>query len=328
MEETSLSSMTYKSHLRSAEDLITPYEATRAGFVALALEKNRKATPFVAEARALKVSALQAKNPKALLNMDSIKASLLTAAGVSDKAVKHLTEEDQQEAIQGLIDNFLEPAGKDFVEELVYRFLLTRGDTLGGSMRNLAGALGERKLTRTIISTLSIAGREYSWLHSKTMKWIPMSADDTDIELQSRGLSWEYRKQPRLLIYNLTVPLVKKNVDLCLFHCQPDDMEFGKQKTSVHYQPERYLALGELKGGIDPAGADEHWKTAHSALQRIRTAFSKKSLTPHTFFIGAAIEKSMATEIFHQLETQVMTNATNLTNDDQLISICHWLIQL
>jgi type II restriction enzyme len=318
----------YKHHLTSSEDLITPYEATRAGFVALALEKNRKATPFVAEARALKVAASKVRTPKDLLTIESIKASLLTAAGVSDKAVKHLTERDHIEAIQGLIENFLEPAGQDFVEELVYRFLLTRGDTLGGSMRNLAGAIGERKFTRAIISTLSVAGRPYFWLHSKTMKWIEMSEDDADIELQLRGLSWEYHEQPRTLIYNLTIPLVKKNVDLCLFHCRPEDMEFGRKKTSVHYQPEKYLALGELKGGIDPAGADEHWKTANSALQRIRTAFSKKSLTPDTFFIGAAIEKSMATEIFHQLETQVLTNAANLTNDDQLISVCHWLTQL
>jgi len=38
----------YRSHLNSSDDLVTTYEATRAGFVALALEKNRKATPYVA----------------------------------------------------------------------------------------------------------------------------------------------------------------------------------------------------------------------------------------------------------------------------------------
>ncbi len=160
------------------------------------------------------------------------------------------------------------------------------------------------------------------------MKWIEMSDDDADIELQLRGLHWSYNGQPRTLVYNLTVPLFKKNVDLCLFDCQPDEMEFGKKKASVHYHPERYLALGELKGGIDPAGADEHWKTANSALQRVRTAFSKKSLSPHTFFVGAAIEKSMAAEIYHQLETEVITNAANLTQEEQVISLCEWLIHL
>ncbi len=47
----------YLKHVSSADDLLTSYEATRAGFVALALEKNRRATPFVAEARALKEAA-------------------------------------------------------------------------------------------------------------------------------------------------------------------------------------------------------------------------------------------------------------------------------
>ncbi len=47
----------YQDHLTSSNDLVTIYEATRAGFVALALEKNRRATPFVAEARALQEAA-------------------------------------------------------------------------------------------------------------------------------------------------------------------------------------------------------------------------------------------------------------------------------
>jgi type II restriction enzyme len=39
-----------------------------------------------------------------------------------------------------------------------------------------------------------------------------------------------------------------------------------------------------LKGGIDPAGADEHWKTAGSALLRIKRAFQAEGLAPATFF--------------------------------------------
>lgn len=47
----------YLQHLFSSDDLVTSYEAIRAGFISLALEKNRRATPFVAQARALKMSA-------------------------------------------------------------------------------------------------------------------------------------------------------------------------------------------------------------------------------------------------------------------------------
>lgn len=80
----------YRQHLKSSSDLETPYEAIRAGFVALALEKNRIATPFVAQARALKIAASQAKTPMALLKIEDIQRGLLTAAGVSDKATNHL----------------------------------------------------------------------------------------------------------------------------------------------------------------------------------------------------------------------------------------------
>ncbi|MDM8555684.1 AvaI/BsoBI family type II restriction endonuclease [Desulfococcaceae bacterium HSG7] len=69
----------------------------------------------------------------------------------------------------------LEPSGKDFIDELIYRFLLTKGDSLGGGMRNLAGSLGERKFTRTLISTLKVHGKKYSWLYSKSKKCIESS---------------------------------------------------------------------------------------------------------------------------------------------------------
>ncbi len=314
----------YLNHLKSSKDLVTTYEATRAGFVALALEKNRKATPFIAEARALKAEASKVSEPQKLLIINSIRSSLLTAAGISDKAEKHLQENDKLKAIRGLIENFLEPAGKDFVEELVFRFLLTKGDQLGGSMRNLGGTLGERKLARAIISSLSLSKISYKWLHTKSKKWIPKSDDDTDIELHLKGISWINSNGVRTLIFNRNIPLVKKNVDLSILKCEPEEVKYSKD--SAHLVPENYIAFGELKGGIDPAGADEHWKTANSALNRIRGAFANKFLTPITFFVGAAIENSMSEEIYSQLKSGILTNAANLTNDDQVASLCNWII--
>lgn len=101
--------------IKSSKDLKTTYEAVRAGFVALALEKNRQATPHVEEARALKVAASTAKTPSDLLIIPDIRSALLTASGVSDKANNHLLPKNKEEAIKGLIENFLEPAGKKFV---------------------------------------------------------------------------------------------------------------------------------------------------------------------------------------------------------------------
>lgn len=321
------SSQPYKNHLKSSDDLVTTYEATRAGFVALALEKNRLATDYVAEARALQAAASQATTPDELLTIKDIESGLLTAAGLSNKALVHLLPEDKAEAINGLINDFLKPAGENFVEELVFRFLLTRGDALGGSMRNIGGVLAQRKLTRSIISTLRSAGIRYRWQHRsktrQTRQWADMTDDDSEIKFSLRGLSWESESKHRTLIYNLRVPLVKSNVDMCLFNLSPDELQ-----STRYEKAESYIALGELKGGIDPAGADEHWKTARAALDRIREAFSKVKCSPYTFFIGAAIEKRMATEIWDQLEKGSLTNAANLNDPNQIASVSRWLCML
>lgn len=312
----------HRQHLTSSESLKTTYEETRAGFVALALEKNRRATPFIEEARALKAAASHATTPASLIDIDGIQFALLTASGVSDKAAGHMEQQDKEEAIQGLIEKFLEPSGPNFVEELVFRFLLTRGDALGGSMRNIGGAMAQRKLTRAIIASLSIAGISYQWLSSTNDTWIQGTRDDPDIEMDAKGLSWSSNGRNRTVKYNLTVPFLRKNVDLCLFNC-------SSQELSVSYgNPILYIALGELKGGIDPAGADEHWKTARTSLSRIREVFAERRLSPQLFFVGAAIENSMAEEIWNQLEDGMLSNAANLTDANQVASLCRWLCNL
>jgi len=316
--------MSYFRHLSTGADLVTAPEDIRAGFVALALERSRQATPFVEQARALKVSARSAKRPRDLLEIEGIRAALLTAAGFSDKATKQTEKKDQTNAIQDFIERFLEPAGKNFVEELVYRFLLTRGDSLGGSMRNAAGKLGERKFTRALISALTLTGTTYQWLNRVSNTWIQETRDNADIELSLKALSWKKHGETRTLIYNRTIPFVdNKNIDICLLRCAPDEVEHAIQET-----PERFIASGELKGGIDPAGADEHWKTARTALTRIKDAFANANLSPDLFFIGAVIVGSMAQEIWGQLEEGTLKNAANLTNPDQVASLVNWLVDL
>ena len=315
--------MIFREHITQWSDLVTTYEATRAGFISIAFEKNMKATPFVEEAKSLKVITQKAKKPKDLLNLTDIYPSLLTASGLSDKSLKHLTKQDKVEAINNLIEKFLEPAGQNFVEELVYRFLLTRGDTLGGMMRNYAGTIGEKKLIRSIISVLSLKKRYFMYFNSKTKSWIAGEYEDLTIEENAGGLFWRNLNGERTVLFNIKPRIVNKNVDMCIFDCSYDLMN-----NRVKADPKKYVALGELKGGIDPAGADEHWKTASTALERIRKSFNKHKLKPLTFFIGAAIENSMAKEIFSQLKENVLSNAANLTNDTQLKSITNWLCEI
>ncbi|MEO5333581.1 MAG: type II restriction endonuclease [Magnetococcus sp. YQC-5] len=317
----------YKKHLITFKDLMTPYEKTRAGFVSIALERNEKATSYIAEAKDLKAKAEHASNPSELKKISDIQHGLLTAAGISDKAAGHMDRQGHNDAIDGLIEKYLEPAGNHFVEELVYRFLLTRGDTLGGSMRNLVGAFAQRQFTRALVASLRIAGTSFYWLpKNNSSTWLEAKySDPKDIE-SAKGLCWIKQGKSRTLMYNIKVPFLGKTgngVDMSLFDCGWN--EYSQEKASL---PEFYIALGELKGGIDPAGADEHWKTANSALARIRKKFDEQNLKPELFFIGAAIENSMASEIWNHLNSGTLTNAANLTNEIHLSSLCAWLCNL
>ena len=306
------------AHLNSAEDLVTNPSATRAGFLALAIERNRLATPLVAQARALKVAAESAGSIERCVNDEVIRPAVLVAAGVSDKAAGHFTEAEKRAAIKDLADSYLALAGASFPDELAARFLLTKGDAIGGKMRNVGGKLGQRKLLLAMASVLEIGGAPYHWLdHDKV--WHVAGDKQAGFEIGARGLHWTWQGRNRTLLFNRRVPAVRTNVDLCLLNCERD------QADAAIANPNAFVALGELKGGIDPAGADEHWKTARSALVRIRTAFAESEAHPSLFFIGAAIAEKMAGELWHGLESNTFANAANLTDNRQLTAVAHWI---
>lgn len=263
-------------YINSLEDLITTHEETRAGFLAIALEKNMVGDPYVKQALAFKAMVSHTKGPEDFLTMPSIRPFLLTAAGLSEKSLQHLNNEDHTLVIKELIDKFLKPAGSAYIDETIYRFLLTKGDAVGGIMRNRIGA-------------------------------------------------WTNSHGSRVLGFNMTNSIVKKNIDICLYNA---DKTYYKQGKIAKIHPERAIMLGELKGGIDPAGADEHWKTANTALDRIRTSYATERLQIQTSFVGAAIERAMAGEIYSQLRSGIMTNGANLTNTNQLVEYCNWLLDI
>lgn len=313
----------FREHLQSSRDLETTHAAYRAGFVALALERNHRATPIVQQARALRAAALRASAPKQLVEMEEIQAALLTAAGVSDKAASHFGPEDKRKAIEGLIEGFLLPAQTAFVEELVYRFLLTRGDSLGGSMRNLGGKLAQQRITLSVLAHLRNAGRGYRWLRKGAKQWSNAPRNEAGLERELRALGWESQRGQRVLYYDIKVAVSRSHVDLILLNCDPETVD-----RKALQSPALFLALGELKGGIDPNGADEHWKTARTAISRIHASFATSQVRPLTFYIGAAIERKMAEEIWDFLQRGIIENAANLTNESQLAAIVRWLCGL
>lgn len=316
----------YNNCIKCAQDLITTREQTRAGFIEAALEKNRKALPYIEDAKTLKLYASRAKAPMDLLNIPNIRQGLLTASGLSDKSLKYFDDLDKIEAIKKMIEEFLLPTGRGFVDELVYRYLLIRGDSFGGSMRNLVGTIAEMKLKRKIFSVLSMLQVAFNVLpkrNKNSNSWTSLSYEDAfSIADEICAISWSINGFDKVLFFNTTIPLVRNNVDICLYKGTPTTFDSG----NIVRSDGDAIMFGELKGGIDPAGADEHWKTGNTALARIRTAF--KGYDIKTSFVGAAIEKKMAEEIFLQLENKTLSNAANLTYNEHLTNYCEWIVKL
>ncbi|MDR2953222.1 MAG: type II restriction endonuclease [Treponema sp.] len=317
--------MKLPAHIAKPEDLVTSYAETRAGFIAIALEKNRRAAPFIEEARVLQHRIKNVNTPGMLLEEPDIRNGLIAASGISDKAASHLGDDGCLAAINEFIKEFLVPAGSKFKEELLFRFLLTKGGALGGKMRNIVGALAQRKLCMAVISALRLPGIEYHVLMDISNQWISSKDIDDDAEIGSpKGISWENGKKTfRTLYFNITVPAVRNNIDMILLN-KPNTNDIKDIIGSC----ENYIALGELKGGIDPAGADEHWKTAKTAIDRIKESFKKNGYTPLIFFIGAAIESKMAVEIFDNLQSNYINGAANLTKPDHITALSDWLISI
>lgn len=317
------------SFIKSATDLVTVHESHRTGFLEYALRKSKESIPYIDKAKALKLILEQkTKNPRDILSLDEIKSSCYEAAGVSVKANKYLNNDDLNDILLEFIKEFLEPAGKQYIEELIYRYLLTLGDALGGRMRNLVGTIANEKLTRCVISQLQVLDLNFSYYNKTSKTWLTEKNYSIDQVPDIRSIQWTLKtKEKRQLIYNLTVPIVKKNIDLVVLNCHINELT-GEEFKNIIKNANNYEIIGELKGGIDPAGADEHWKTASTALSRIRENFKKHNINIPIVFIGASIESSMSKEIFNHYSSGEITNCANLTVDNQFISLCNWLVTM
>jgi len=308
----------------SADSLVTTKVTRRKGFLEFVHKRNRESIDFIDKAKAFKaLLANKTDNPKDILKHIKEKDPLIEAAGVSSKAKAHLDDEDVEKILADFVKNVLEPAGVSYVDEATYRYLLTQGDALGGKMRNIVGKLARGKLTETIIGQFKIKGYEFYFATDKK-KYIRGDEYRRDHSIDIKSLFWLLdKKEPRTLIYDQTSPIVEKNIDITVINKSVSNLGESKLKEYLS-KAESYVKLGELKGGIDPAGADEHWKTGSTALKRIRERLGKRV---EIFFVGAAIEKAMAAEIFNQYKEAALNNCANLHDDDQLNSLCEWLVE-
>lgn len=290
----------FPKYIKSYKDLVTTPALIKQGFLEQAIVKSEKSNPYLEKANEFRIALEQIDTVDQLLKLKNFRKEILASVGFSDKAVSHFSDEELYDSLKTVLKKLFVGNISMVREKLVFRYLLTKGDTLGGSMRNFVGTSAGIKLTQNIISAL------------KKKKISPKIIKKKSGKISS--ISWANR----YLVFDYKLKAIQKNVDVVLVDTSKSPVSEALLDLS------NFIAFGELKGGIDPAGADEHWKTARSALGRIRKKFANSFI----FFVGAAIEVDMAKEIFDELKSNELSFAANLGSEKQIMDLVNWLVGL
>lgn len=356
------SSLNWRTLIKSAKDLQTRRESTRQGFIDQAYEKSKRAITIENHVHDFMLALKNVRQVEDLLDLNAYWSDLIAAASYSLKAwgyAKAGETSDQQKA--RLRERFVEIYERCknettdeeccltlFRERILFRSLLTQGESLGGSMRNWIGRVGADSLVEAIQTVLAGQGTtEYAKRSTKVqrIRWENrLLLFDTKPTLHIKGervevtLSSSSEEEAET---SKELPL--NNIDMILLdtsHIPQAQTMWGdslplntedllQAEKGLLKNPGYYLACGELKSGNDPAGGDEHWKTAWAAFDRIRNPSSvTKDFQPELFFVGRAIEAVMATNIFERLESGVFSFAANLSNPQQVAGLAQWLTTL
>ncbi|WP_118986614.1 AvaI/BsoBI family type II restriction endonuclease [Photorhabdus sp. CRCIA-P01] len=284
-----------------ASDLVTTKEATVNGFSWQANEKANRTKAFFSNANYFIKAANQIKSIEDIRRDKIITDVVIASCMLSKKSLSHLTREAQDEIITNLIE-FEKLQDPEYVNSLVRKYFLTSGDSLGGTMRNIVGQSAQEKLTEAIVTRLGQIGIRPSRLFNTSNKTVTICWND------------------RRVIFDKKPQFIGKSVDIIV-------VKGTSAATGNLENPEDYLCCGELKGGIDPAGADEHWKTAKTALERIAVSFENQGINmPKFIFLGSAIETAMSTEIFSLLQSGWLSGAANINYIDQFNEVIDIII--
>ena len=289
--------------IKSATDLQTTKQATVDGFAWQAEAKSMRANEFDEVAEYFRKRSKSIENHQQFCEDPILYRFAVAACSLSRKSLNHLSKVEVLGILRKLID--IEKFNDDaYLQRLEGRYFLTCGDSLGGSMRNVIGQVAQNRLTELIAE------------HARNRHGRVLAATTKTGKITS--LIWS----DRTMIFDKKPKFINKSVDLILLAGEHTDL------VKAIENPANYLLAGELKGGIDPAGADEHWKTARSALDRINDAFEKQDrVPPLSVFVGAAIEASMAVEIFDRMASANFL-AANLTKEDQMIEVVDHITRL
>lgn len=206
------------------------------------------------------------------------------------------------------------------------------GDAYGGTSRNEVGRVAMVRLMEPLIRHLHVKGHHLQINYSLKGAFSVPEEDEEDTESVSaskriqlvheikpgddvepflRQIADERVLYREIILENGSKLLLNRQVTWT----KPEGgtTKVGPDLHTVVADRDMYWAA-ELKGGADPAGSDEHWKTATKALDRILEASEQTGRSrPMLSFIATILVERVAFEAQDWIDQGKLTTVYNLT---------------
>jgi len=199
------------------------------------------------------------------------------------------------------------------------------GESIGGSWRNEVGRLAYAEVIGSLLLHLHDRGHLSTLIYDLKGQLAGESDDEEEVFLAKDNLLVDGEDFPERLQELEANRVVYKAVALR----NGNELRLNRQIEWIDREGTPYKIApdlsafstgdtltwgGELKGGADPAGSDEHWKTATRAFDRILDAAEKTEKSrPELSFIATILVDRVAREAALWIREGKLTSVYNLT---------------
>lgn len=315
--------------VRIMTDFMTTPEQTAANLLQQAAAKRRANALYINQVGSFMDDNRRVKDAAALVRKYSCRNFLLTAAGLSPAEQKLLSEEDQNKALQSLLEDVLLPAGNNFLNAAAGQFLLTHSQEVVTAQQEESGKIWKDVFLQAVQASLRKKGIQSRWI-----------SDDSG----SKALCWKGSFGSRILAFDIWLYEISSEpvLDFGLFEATEGEFrhDWSEFLSGI-------LVCGMASYTADIEQAKSKFTEAMQTLKKCREYYEQELGDEIcTAFVGASISRQDSCSIFGLMESAVkgegafgpgltirdmyfapLDNAANLTISSQLTDFCDWLVE-